>query len=79
MTRPSTTFESIADDIRNRMMEKRRYDERARLSALFEKYSDNDLRRLWDEYDGFNTPDGFCGEDIHNEMNRRGNGENCAV
>lgn len=37
------------------------------------------LRRLWDEYDGSNSPCGFEGEDIHSELNRRSDGEYCAV
>jgi hypothetical protein len=37
------------------------------------------LKELWDLYDGTNAPHGYSGEDIHAELNRRGEGEYCAV
>lgn len=41
--------------------------------------TDDELRRLWDAYDGTNEPDGFAGEDIHLVLNERGLGAYCAV
>lgn len=38
-----------------------------------------ELKRLWDLYDGTNEPEGVYGEDIHFELNRRGEGQHCAV
>lgn len=37
------------------------------------------VRRLWDAYDGTNSPGGIGGEAIHLELNRRGEGWYCAV
>lgn len=37
------------------------------------------LKALWDAYDGINMPDGYSGEEIHAELNRRGHGLYCAV
>jgi hypothetical protein len=38
-----------------------------------------EVRALWDQYDGTNEPDGYTGENIHKELNRRGDGRYCAV
>lgn len=37
------------------------------------------LKSLWDRYDGGNAPDEYDGEDIHKVLNMRGCGEYCAV
>lgn len=37
------------------------------------------IKRLWDAYDGCNSPLGISGEAIHCELNRRGHGDYCAV
>jgi hypothetical protein len=37
------------------------------------------MRRLWDAYDGANHPMGYGAEDIHAELNRRGDGTYRAV
>ena len=47
--------------------------------ALLKPLSDEALMKLWDEYDGCNTPGGHSGEDIHMELNQRGLGHYCAV
>lgn len=39
----------------------------------------SDVRKLWDAYDGTNSPLGFSGEAIHMELNLRGDGLYCAV
>jgi hypothetical protein len=41
--------------------------------------SDGALKKLWDAYDGTNSPLGFDGTSIHIELNRRGLGLYCAV
>jgi hypothetical protein len=46
---------------------------------VFAQFDDAQMRALWDQYDGCNSPSGFCGEDIHAELNRRGDGGYCAV
>jgi hypothetical protein len=38
-----------------------------------------DVKALWDQYDGTNNPFGYEGEEIHAELNRRGEGAYCAV
>jgi hypothetical protein len=48
---------------------------RERLEAM----TTDEVKELWDRYDGTNDPDGFDGEDIHRELNRRGEGLYCAV
>jgi len=51
-------------------------DERVRkLVAMPE----DDLKALWDRYDGCNAPDGHDGEDIHMALNIKGAGDYCAV
>lgn len=37
------------------------------------------LKRLWDQYDGDNSPDGYEGEEIHLALNLRGHGSYCPV
>lgn len=37
------------------------------------------LRNLWDRYDGGNSPGGFSGEAIHIVLNLKGDGSYCAV
>lgn len=49
--------------------------QRERIGTL----SIDELKALWDRYDGVNEPDGFWGEEIHRELNRRGEGRYCAV
>jgi len=49
--------------------------QRQRLEVL----SVAELKLLWDRYDGTNEPWGFWGEEIHRELNRRGEGLYCAV
>lgn len=44
-----------------------------------EAMSDAAVKRLWDAYDGTNSPSGFSGEAIHWELNARGHGVYCAV
>lgn len=39
----------------------------------------DELKSLWDEYDGANEPDDYWGEDIHYRLNELGHGEYCAV
>jgi hypothetical protein len=43
------------------------------------KMSVEHVKRLWDEYDGCNSPEGISGESIHLELNKRGEGAYCAV
>lgn len=43
------------------------------------KLSVEQLKALWDQYDGINSPGGFWGEEIHRELNQRGAGDYCAV
>jgi hypothetical protein len=50
-------------------------EDRARMADM----SDDDVKRLWDAYDGCNSPDGISGEAIHFELNMRGQGRYCAV
>jgi hypothetical protein len=38
-----------------------------------------EVKALWDEYDGCNSPGGFSGENIHLVLNLRGEGHYCAV
>jgi hypothetical protein len=39
-----------------------------------------DLKRLWDSYDGLNTSDpDISGEEVHQVLNERGEGLYCAV
>jgi hypothetical protein len=59
--------------------ERKRALEHARLTVLFQGFDDAGMRRLWDAYDGANHPMGYSGEDIHAELNRRGDGTYCAV
>ena len=40
---------------------------------------DDQLKALWDRYDGSNAPDGYCGENIHMALNMKGLGAYCAV
>lgn len=54
----------------------------AYVAAVRERMKDvstEQLKRLWDAYDGTNAPLGFAGEDIHLELNMRGDGRYCAV
>jgi hypothetical protein len=51
--------------------------ERRRLSL--ETMPTAEVKLLWDRYDGENDPDGFWGEEIHSELNRRSEGRYCAV
>lgn len=44
-----------------------------------ETMTDDELKRLWDLYDGENAPDGWSGEAIHAELNVRGLGSYCAI
>lgn len=37
------------------------------------------VKSLWDEYDGCNTPGGVSGESIHLNLNQRGHGYYCAI
>lgn len=37
------------------------------------------LKKLWDTYDGANSPLGFSGEDIYFELLRRGEGRHCPL
>lgn len=37
------------------------------------------LKAMWDRWDAMNDVDGLSGEDIHAELNRRGEGQYCAV
>ncbi|MBC9031411.1 hypothetical protein IAG41_03305 [Sphingomonas sp. JC676] len=39
----------------------------------------DELKALWDEYDGSNCPGGFSGEAIHLVLNLRGHGAYCPV
>lgn len=55
----------------------RRYVAEAR--ARMENVPTEQLKRMWDAYDGMNAPLGFSGEDIHLELNMRGEGSYCAV
>lgn len=50
-----------------------------RLRKLFDGKTKDDVRNLWDQYDGCNEPGGFCGEDIHAYLNLIGDGHYCAV
>lgn len=38
-----------------------------------------ELKNLWDRYDGCNAPGGFDGEAIHMALNLHGEGGYCAV
>lgn len=38
-----------------------------------------ELKHLWDRYDGTNEPEGYLGEDIYYRLNERGEGYYCAV
>jgi hypothetical protein len=38
-----------------------------------------ELKLLWDQYDGTNSPGGRDGEDIHIALNIKGFGDYCAV
>lgn len=60
-------------------LERQWAEDRARIAAMFATKTDEDMRQLWDAYDGCNAPNGFAGEDIHAELNRRGYGDYCAV
>lgn len=46
---------------------------------MIEGVSTERLKALWDEYDGTNEPGGWDGEEIHAELNRRGEGDYCPV
>ncbi len=39
----------------------------------------DELKALWDEYDGGNSPGGFSGEAIHMVLNARGYGDYCTI
>lgn len=43
------------------------------------KLSTAQVKVLWDRYDGINSPDNFEGEEIHLELNKRGEGDYCTV
>jgi hypothetical protein len=45
----------------------------------FAPLSTDTLKDMWDRWDAMNDVDGFSGEDIHAELNRRGEGQYCAV
>jgi hypothetical protein len=51
------------------------YNELARLSAM----TRDQVRGLWDQYDGCNSPDGISAEMIHHHLNAIGDGIYCAV
>lgn len=38
-----------------------------------------EVKRLWDEYDGLNSPGGYSGEAIHANLCKRGEKDYCAV
>lgn len=46
---------------------------------LMRGMSDDEVKGLWDRYDGCNAPDDISGEAIHFELNMRGQGIYCAV
>jgi len=46
---------------------------------LLKNVSTEQLKKMWDAYDGTNSPLGFSGEDVHMELNFRGEGAYCAV
>lgn len=39
----------------------------------------DELKALWDRYNGCNAPDGHFGEDIQLALNIKGHGDYCAV
>lgn len=45
----------------------------------FAPLSTTTLKAMWDRWDAMNDVDGMSGEDIHMELNRRGEGHYCAV
>ena len=47
--------------------------------AMMADMSDDEVKALWDRYDGCNAPDDISGEAIHFELNMRGQGLYCAV
>lgn len=49
--------------------------QRERLQAL----TTDKLKELWDRWEGVGEVEGFWGEEIHRELNRRGEGLYCAV
>jgi len=51
------------------------YNDLLALSRL----SVEEVKRLWDEYDGCNCPGGVSGEMIHHHLNAHGEGAYCAV
>lgn len=38
-----------------------------------------ELRALWDLYDGIEDPKGIAAEAVHAELNQRGDGSYCAI
>lgn len=58
----------------NWIMTMSEYNDLARLSRM--KFED--IRALWDEYDGCNAPQGISGEMIHYHLNIMGDGAYCA-
>jgi hypothetical protein len=43
------------------------------------KLSVEQLKEMWDRWDGITPVDGVWGETIHAELNKRGEGRYCAV
>lgn len=74
-----TFFERWSKVIKEGRAIQRRNQFHAELEAMFSEYDLAGMRKLWDAYDGGNAPEGFQGEDIHAELNRRGDGRYCAV
>lgn len=66
---------ALGDMIRAAVADQRNRD---RQKPLHEMPIDQ-LKALWDRYDGCNAPDGYDGEDIHAVLNMRGEGRYCAV
>lgn len=47
---------------------------------MITEWSDDDLKSAWDLWDGTDeTVEGYTGEEIHHELNRRGLGAYCSV
>ncbi|MDB5733199.1 MAG: hypothetical protein JWQ03_3094 [Variovorax sp.] len=51
------------------------YDDLLHLSTM----TTEEVKRLWDEYDGCNSPAGIDAVAIHEVLNLRGEGDYCAV
>jgi hypothetical protein len=51
------------------------YDDLYRLGGM----TRDEVRALWDQYDGCNSPGGISGEAMHAHLNALGDGEYCAV